>query len=127
MDLGGAHTHHHSLLAGVGAGAMAVLVFGPLLTLLLWHRIAGTLGVAFTVAIVAVTVLLVAACAVGVLWLAVRARAMVRPVAPVQVVTAPLGEPGHAEIPREQMPAIDAPVASPFDWPQQAAKWDANR
>jgi hypothetical protein len=49
-------------LAGVGAGAMGVLVVLVLL-LLAWHRIAGAVGTAATVILIAVTVMV---CAVAV-------------------------------------------------------------
>ena len=45
------HVHHHGLLAGLGAGAMAVLVAVPLLLWMVWHRIAGAVGTAAIVII----------------------------------------------------------------------------
>jgi hypothetical protein len=71
-------THHHSLLAGVGAGAMAVLVFGIGLLWMVWHRIAGAVGTAGTAIVIAVTVLVVASCGYGVLCLVVRGTQHVR-------------------------------------------------
>jgi len=73
----GQQTHHHSLLAGVSAGAMAVLVaFG--LELLAWHRVAGAVGDAVIVIVCAVTAAVVLAVLLGtgwaVLWLRHRLR-----------------------------------------------------
>jgi hypothetical protein len=72
------HTHHHGLLAGVGAGAMAVLVLVPLLLWMVHQRIAGPVGTAMIAIVVAVTVLVVAACGYVVLYLMVRAVHHVR-------------------------------------------------
>ena len=76
-DDDGRHVHHHGILAGVGAGAMAVLMtFG--LVLMAWHRVSGYVGDALIV--IALTA---AACVVGgavaagvyaVLWLRHRIR-----------------------------------------------------
>ena len=68
----GQQTHHHGLLAGISAGAMAVLLaFG--LVLLAWHRIAGAVGGAVIVIVwTAAAVVIVAALVFGafaVLWL----------------------------------------------------------
>ena len=71
------HTHHHGLLAGVSAGAMAVLlVFG--LVYLAWHRIAGAVGDAVIVivwaAVAAVITGALASALYAVLWLRHRIR-----------------------------------------------------
>ncbi len=72
------HVHHHGLLAGIGAGAMAVLVVVPLLLWMVWHRIAGAVG---TAAIVIIGALAFAVCAAAaaalvyaVLWLRHKSR-----------------------------------------------------
>lgn len=87
---GGQHVHHHGLLAGIGAGAMAVLVGVPLLLWMVWHRIAGAVG---TAAIVIVGVLVFAVCAAAaaalvyaVLWLRHKSRQFAAPVAQAQVL-----------------------------------------
>jgi hypothetical protein len=73
----GRQTHHHGLLAGASAGAMAVLLaFG--LVLLAWHRIAGAVGGAVIVIVwTAAAVVIAGALAFGlyaVLWLRHRVR-----------------------------------------------------
>jgi hypothetical protein len=74
---GGGDVHHHGILSGIGAGAMAVLfLFGVLL--LAWHRVAGQVSTGITVL---VDVLVVAACVLpflmlfyAVIWLRHRVR-----------------------------------------------------
>ena len=58
MNLGGdgPQIQNRSLLAGVGAAAMAVLIAVPLLFWMVWHRIAVRLAPADMVMIVAITV-----------------------------------------------------------------------
>ena len=73
MSLRGEQTHHHSLLAGVGAGTAGVLVVLVLL-LLAWHRIAGAVGAAASVIIWAVAAMVIAAAVYGVVFLALRLR-----------------------------------------------------
>lgn len=117
MNLGGEHhSHHHSLLAGVSAGAMAVLVaFG--LLLLAWHRIAGAVGEAVIVIVWAVAAVVVAGAVTvsvyAVLWLrhrlrhpevltgrqAIRAEAVNEAVVP-QAIEAPATSPAAIEPPR---------------------------
>ena len=75
--IGGRHTHHHGILAGASAGAIAVLVaFG--LVLLAWHAVSGAVGEAVIVIVWAVTaVVIVVALASGgyaLLWLRHRIR-----------------------------------------------------
>ena len=70
-------THHHGPLAGLGAGAAAVLfAFGVLA--LAWHRVAGQVSTAITVlvcvVITAVCGLALAALFYAVLWLRHRVR-----------------------------------------------------
>jgi hypothetical protein len=73
----GSHVHHHSALAGVGAGTAAVLfAFGVLA--LAWHRVAGQVSMA--VAVLAYAVMAAVAVIVGagafyvLLWVRHRAR-----------------------------------------------------
>lgn len=68
------HVHHHGLLAGIGAGAMAVLVIGGGLLWMAWHRIAGAVGSAFTVIVWAAAAAVLAAVAYGVVFLVLRLR-----------------------------------------------------
>lgn len=73
----GQQTHHHGLLAGVSAGAMAVLLaFG--LALLAWHRIAGAVGDAVIVIVWTAAAVVIAGALVSgvyaVLWLRHRLR-----------------------------------------------------
>ena len=70
-------THHHGPLAGVGAGAAAVLfAFGVLA--LAWHRVAGRVSLGVTVLvyvlITAMCALLIAAMFYAVIWLRHRVR-----------------------------------------------------
>lgn len=59
-----ATTHHHGILAGVSAAAMAVIAaFG--LVLLAWHRIAGAVGAAVTVIVWAVAAAVIGAVIAG--------------------------------------------------------------
>jgi hypothetical protein len=70
-------THHHGLMAGAGAGAVAVLAV-LVLVLASWHRVAGPVGQALTVIVLAVTAAVVLAvvfaAAYAVLWLRHRVR-----------------------------------------------------
>ena len=71
------HTHHHSLLAGASAGAVAVVaVFG--LVLLAWHTVSGMVGEAVIVIVwavsAAVIVAVLAAALYAALWLRHRIR-----------------------------------------------------
>ena len=75
--IGGRHTHHHGILAGASAGAIAVLMaFG--LVLLAWHRVSGAVAEAVIVIVWAVAaVVIVVALASGgyaLLWLMHRIR-----------------------------------------------------
>jgi hypothetical protein len=70
-------THHHGPLAGLGAGAAAVLfAFGVLA--LAWHRVAGQVSTGITVLVYAVIAavcgLLLAGLFYAVLWLRQRVR-----------------------------------------------------
>jgi hypothetical protein len=70
-------THHHGPLAGLGAGAAAVL-FATVVLLLAWHRVAGQVSAGITVLVYAVIAaavgLLLAVLAYVFLWLRHRAR-----------------------------------------------------
>jgi small-conductance mechanosensitive channel len=70
-------THHHGPLAGLGAGAAAVLLAAVVL-LLAWHRVAAQVAAGITVLVyVVITVvcgLAVSALAYAVLWLRHRVR-----------------------------------------------------
>lgn len=73
VSAGGSHTHHHGLLSGLGAGAVAVLaVFG--LLLMAWHAIGRAVGIAGTVIVWAVAAVMIAAAAYAVVFLFLRAR-----------------------------------------------------
>ena len=70
-------THNHGPLAGLGAGAAAVL-FGFAVLLLAWHRVAGQVSMAIAVlayaVIAAVAVIIGAAAFYVFLWVRHRAR-----------------------------------------------------
>lgn len=71
------NVHHHSLLAGLGAGGVAVLAaFG--LVLMAWHRVSGAIGNAVITIVwavaAAVIIGVIAASVYAVLWLRHRAR-----------------------------------------------------
>jgi hypothetical protein len=70
-------THHHGLLAGVSAGTAAVGVGGACL-IAVWHRVAGPVGQALVVIVLAVTaaviLAVIAAAAYVFLWLRHRVR-----------------------------------------------------
>jgi len=71
VSTGGSHVHHHGLLSGLGAGAVGVLAgFG--LMLMAWRTIGRAVGTAGTVIVWALTALVVAAAAYGVLFLVLR-------------------------------------------------------
>lgn len=109
--IGGRHTHHHGILAGASAGAIAVLMaFG--LVLLAWHRVSGAVGEAVIVIVWAVAAVVVAvACLSGVyavLWLLHRIR---HPeVLSRQPVRAEIVSEAPAEIPAPQ-PVAELPAA----------------
>ena len=70
-------THHHGPLAGVSAGAAAVL-FATVVLLLAWHRVAAQVSTGITVlvyvAVTAVCALLLAVLVYAFLWLRHRVR-----------------------------------------------------
>ena len=70
-------THHHGPLAGVSAGAAAVL-FATVVLLLAWHRVAAQVSTGVTVlvyvAVTAVCALLLAVLVYAFLWLRHRVR-----------------------------------------------------
>ena len=77
LNSGGNHTHHHSLLAGVGAGTAAVLVCG-LLMLGVWHRVIGAVAGAVTVLVWALVAAVLAAAVYVAVFLFLRLRHHVR-------------------------------------------------
>ena len=116
---GGNHVHHHGLLSGLGAGAVGVLAgFG--LMLMAWHTIGRAVGIAGNVIVWALTALVVAAAAYGVMFLLLRLRhhvahpetlmrqAVRAEVVPGQVVAAdvPALPPGMRMLPRDPDAAI---------------------
>lgn len=77
MSLGDNNTHHHGPLAGLGAGAAAVLfAFGVLA--LAWHQVSGHVSLAITMLAYAVIAALAVITGAGtwyvVLWVRHRAR-----------------------------------------------------
>jgi hypothetical protein len=70
---GGSHVHHHGILAGLGAGAVAVLGC-VLLAAALWRRISGPVTTAVTVMVYALAAVVIAAAAYTVWFLYLRAR-----------------------------------------------------
>jgi hypothetical protein len=70
-------THHHGILAGLGAGTAAVILAG-VLVLAVWRNIAGQASVAVEVIVWALTAAVVGAVAAGFafafLWIRHRAR-----------------------------------------------------
>jgi hypothetical protein len=103
---GPGNTHHHGPLAGLGAGAAAVLA-AVVLVLAVWHRVSGAIGdamlaVAWAV-LLSVAGLVIAAAVYTFLWLrhrarhpealgarqAVRAEVITAQPAPPQAVTTP--------------------------------------
>ena len=110
-------THHHSPLAGVGAGTAAVLfAFG--VVALAWHRVAAQVSTGITVlvyvVITAVCGLAAAALFYAVLWLRHRVRhpgtlAARRPDGPGRAYSAP----AVYEAPREQAEALGASRTPP--------------
>jgi hypothetical protein len=77
LNAGGNHVHHHGLLAGLGAGAVAVLAaFG--LVLAAWRQVSHSVGEAMTVLTWAVVVVVLAATVYVVGFLFLRLRHHVR-------------------------------------------------
>ena len=74
---GGNHVHHHGLLAGVSAGAAAV-VAGLALVLIAWHEVGRSVGEAVTVLVWAAVAAVLAAVAYAVAFLFPRLRHHVR-------------------------------------------------
>jgi small-conductance mechanosensitive channel len=106
-------THHHGPLAGLGAGAAAVLLAAVVL-LLAWHRVAAQVAAGITVLVyVVITVacgLALSALAYAVLWLRHRVRhpeTLARqPAARAEV---PDAEPVPPAIAAGPLPAIEPP------------------
>jgi hypothetical protein len=119
---GSQQTHHHSLLAGVSAGAMAVLVVFALV-LLAWHRVSGAVGDAVIVIVWAVAVSVASAGVAGavyvVLWLRHRIRhpeALARrPAATATVLDQPAAQPELAAQPVAELPAGGSHTHYHFD------------
>ncbi len=110
---GGSHVHHHGLLSGLGAGAAGVLAgFG--LMLMAWRAIGRAVGMAGDVIVWALTALVVAAAAYGVLFLLLRLRhhvahpeTLARQSARAEIIPAQ-GAPAITGVP-VPAPAIEAP------------------
>jgi hypothetical protein len=113
-------THHHGLLAGVGAGTTAVLVI-LVLVLASWHRVSGAVGQALVVIVLAVTaaviLAVIAAAAYAFLWLRHRVRnpELLAGGQAVRAEVLPAQHPGAASQLLAWRPAaaIDPPRASP--------------
>ena len=124
----GPQVHNRSLLAGVGAGAMAVLVFGIGLLWMVWHRIAGAAGTAGVVIIWSLTALWVAAVLYGIGFLAVRFGVHIRQpetaagrVTIRRSVQAPTPPPAVQSQPVTELPAGGTVIHNHFDDPAAAA------
>ena len=81
VNTGRDQTHHHGPLAGVGAGAAAVLAgcaFGGVLVLVVWRHVAGQVSVAVQVIVWALTAAVVGAVAAALVYafLFIRHRAL---------------------------------------------------
>ena len=120
---GGSHVHHHGLLSGLGAGAVAVLAALGLV-LAAWRQVSHSVSEAVTVLTWAVTAVVLAAAAYAVAYLFLRLRhhvrypeSLLRPVFRAEVVQAETPEP--AAIP------VAAPVAAiaAADW--RGTRWQA--
>lgn len=106
-------THHHGILAGLGAGTAAVMLAG-VLVLAVWRNIAGQASVAVEVIVWALTAAVVGAVAAGFafafLWIRHRARhpeTLTRATARAEVT----GPPSAREIPPP--PAVAELTAGP--------------
>ena len=105
----GDHTHHHGMLAGVGAGTAAVLVCAVFI-LSVWHRVSGTVASAVTVLVWAVVASVLGAGVYVLVYLFLRLR---------HHVTHPETLTRHAvraEVIPPSLPAIETaalPAASP--------------
>jgi hypothetical protein len=117
VSTGGSHVHHHGLLAGIGAGTAGVLaVFG--LLLMAWRSIGHAVGTAGTVIVWALTALVVAGAAYGVVFLVLRLRhhvthpeTLIRQAVRAEVVPGQVEPPGiHA------VPAATPVAALPPGW-----------
>jgi hypothetical protein len=104
----GNHTHHHGLLAGLGAGTAAVLGCF-LLVLGVWHRVSSQVGTAVTVLVWALVSAVLAAVVFLITYLGLRLRhhvthpeTLTRQSLRAEVIPPPL--------PAAEVPAIPAPV-----------------
>ena len=124
MSLRGEQTHHHSLLAGVGAGTAGVLVVLVLL-LLAWHRIAGAVGAAASVIIWAVAAMVIAAAVYGVVFLALRLRLHAQRPETLTRYTARAGTPASPQVlpsqPVTELGAGGTVIHNHFDSPEATA------
>jgi hypothetical protein len=109
----GNHTHHHGLLAGLGAGTAAVLGCF-LLVLGVWHRVSSQVGTAVTVLVWTLVSAVLAAVVFLITYLGLRLRhhvthpeTLIRQRARAEVIPAPAA----AEIPAPApLAALPAPV-----------------
>lgn len=89
MGLRDGGTHYHGPLAGIGTGVAAIL-FGVVVLLLAWHRVAAQVATGITVlvyvVISAVGGLTLIALAAAALWLRDRARPAVPPAVRAEIV-----------------------------------------
>ncbi len=104
-----ATTHHHGILAGVSAAAMAVIAaFG--LLLLAWHRIAGAVGAAVTVIVWAVAAAVIGAVIAGavLVFLHLRHRVQHPETLARQAVRAEVLDPLPQQIPAQPVAELPA-------------------
>ena len=105
VNTGRDQTHHHGALAGLGAGAAAVLAAMALcavLVLAVWHHIAGQLSVAVQVIVWALTAAVVAVVAAGMVYAVLFLRHRVlhpETLARTTVRAEAIGPPAPPEIP----------------------------
>jgi hypothetical protein len=73
LNPGGTHTHHHGMLAGLGAGTAAVLAC-MIFVLSVWHRVSGTVAQAVVVLVWALVAAFLAGAVYVVVFLGLRLR-----------------------------------------------------
>ena len=119
VNTGRDQIHHHGIMAGLGAGAAAVVagvVFAGALVLAVWRHIAGQLSVAVQVIVWTIVAAVVAAVATGMVWafLWLRHRvlhpeALARTAVRAEVIDQP--QPAAREIPAPA-PVAELPAGS---------------